>query len=164
MKKIILILVIILSATSCRIFKIDPFEPTYATCRYIKNNTGEELIVMTRDWISGQSLSQGDSISVFLFNPPKKWGVPTFDTNYEWQNENGNGQKQFLSISSADGKLLKKWIYGGTDMPEERFFKEASWRFFTKEGTECNLANDEVFIWVFDILPEDIAPGVEAEL
>lgn len=163
MKKSTLLLFVILSAASCRIFRMDPFEPEHYTGRYVKNNTGIPLIVATRDFTSPQSLGPGDSARVFTFHPSQKWGTPTFYTHYEWQDENGNGEKQYLSISSADGELLKKWIYGSENMQDERFFKEESWRFYTQKAPGYDRSGEEEFLWVFDILPEDIASEVDAE-
>lgn len=162
MKKYALIFAVILSATSCRIFQMDPFEPTHHTGRYIKNNTQKTIIITTRDFTSKQRLDPGDSICVFGFNPPQKWGTPSFDTHYDWQDENGNGQKQYVAISSIDGELLKTWVYASENMQGERFFEERSWRFYIIDGSVINWGNEELYVWVFDLLPEDIAPEVES--
>jgi hypothetical protein len=52
-----------------------------------------------------------------------------------------------------------KWNYSDRNLSGKQFFKESSWRYY--ENIRTGGRTKKTGTWIFDILPEDIAPAVE---
>lgn len=151
MKKIVFIFAIALISVSC-----DPkkWVATYATSWYVKNNTDQILIITTSPFIEADAVvDPGDSALVHSFNPFQYLGEPAFDTFYDaW---NGKPEHEWcISVSSKDGLFLKKWEYIDRNSEGRQLFNESNWELYKKKNDHSDELN---FIWVFNILPQDIA-------
>lgn len=152
MKKIAFIFAIALIGMSC-----DPEQwvATHATSWYAKNNTDQTLIITTSPFIDVDAVvDPGDSVLIHSFHPFQYLGEPAFDTFYDaWDGK--PEQEWSISVRSKEGQLLKKWEYMDRNAGGRQIFHESYWRLYTQKYSHSDEVN---FIWVFNILPEDIAP------
>lgn len=152
MKKIAFVFAIALISMSC-----DPEQwvATHATSWYAKNSTDQTLIITTSPFIEVDAVvDPGDSVLVHSFHPFQYLGKPAFDTFYDaWEGK--PEQEWCISVSSQEGRLLKKWKYMDRNAAGRQIFHQSYWQLYTQKEGHSDELN---FIWVFNILPEDIAP------
>ena len=157
MKKTIFLLSIVFLFTACRmldIFRTTETDPTHAANWYIKNLTEKPVRLLMRDWKKERTVASGDSLCLFDSQFPQIYGTPTFAPFFAYWNIDNWGEEQYLTISSAEGEVLKRWEYTPESAAEDPFFQESSWRFYLKEYDE----NSELELtWVYDLQPEDLA-------
>lgn len=161
MKKLILAAIVLLSFTSCKmlqIFAMDPFEPRHTTEWYIKNLSDQTIVISMRDLYGTRTVETGDSVCIIRFCPLQSDGIPAFDSLLEHWQPNGRGEEQYLTVSSAENEVLKKWMYTPESAADEPFFQESSWRFYQKE---YDTSSELEMTWVYDLRPEDLAPDTD---
>lgn len=153
MKRIVFLCIIVLVGVSC-----DPSEhlDTHCTYWYLKNVTDKSISVTTvpGHLMSFLTINPGDSVCFHSFCPPQHWGIPSFDGLYDiW--EKTTMQNRHTDILSNDGSILKIWNFADRNAEGRQLFSESFWRLYIKKSEQYT---EQTYIWVFDILPEDIAP------
>ncbi len=154
MKKLILILTGMLLCMSC-----DP--PQNAWIWAVKNST-DEVLKLKFPIIDGNEANYNTRIilpgdGIFLFTTHTNTGkrdrlnfdyyfdryVSLHDEELSWQ------------LLSEDDVVIKTWKYLNNDLPDQRFFNEASWHYNQGDGGYDFVEAD--YAWVFNILKEDIS-------
>ncbi len=147
MKKLILFLGAALLCVSC-----DPPLNYNKAHWFVKNNTEQTLKIDNPFRSTVRSIVPGDSIEIYGTNfPPSK--IVSFDYFGQRMIEECGEDVAFNVVSEEDG-LLKQYRYVDRDLVGKQFFKESSWFHY-----KINVSSQEVdkkYIWVFEILPEDI--------
>ena len=72
-----------------------------------------------------------------------------FDLLYKNDTYNENNYLR-VEVLSDEGELLRTWPLIESETSEDRFYEESSWRFYHPKG--------DTYVWVFDLLPEDLLP------
>lgn len=128
---------------------------THAAAWYARNNTDRTLIITTSPFIETDAVAgPGDSVPVHRFNPFSYQGTPSFDLFYDaWS---GSPERErSISLFSEDGRLLKTWSYADRNAGGRQLFDESCWRLRVEKSERYQ---EQTCVWVFDIIPEDVAP------
>lgn len=148
---IFLFLCLIFCTTSCiRWLYEDSYAPYYAKF-FIKNNTEENIEILCNENPECLVVAPEDSVSIGLVETKRRKGYPSFrsalhDTDVET-----------VSVGK-DGTVLKVWTEAGRNEPGRQLFDESCWRYYIREYND----EPDYFIWVFDIVPEDL-PSASAD-
>lgn len=155
MRKIVLPFIATLLTSCGWLFSQLGEDPTtnYHSYWYVKNGSQEPITITRSDL--GQTdiaIKPGDSVLIHKYYMEYP---PTFDLCYGlWESE--AEEKRHLDVLSSEKEVLKRWEYTDKDTQERQFFRQSSWRFYHNDKIAC-----VEFIWVFDILPEDIRSETE---
>lgn len=133
---------LILCATSCFKFML---EDSYYAFFFIKNTSDRTIDVRYDDGKDDVRLTPGDSTELgYWITQRKHRGFPEFGQSF--RKTGVETLRVFL-----DGKEVRVWSISADD--DRSFFAESSWRYYIRE---YNGEDPNYFIWVFDILQEDI--------
>ncbi len=122
---------------------------------YVKNDTDEAIEICFSDSlpdVRSYVIEPKDSALLRFVTTARIDGYPSFRMFLK-TTTGGNCEKS-LSILK-DGETVKTWLLSRTDEAGRQFFDEALWRHYVL----YNGRMPDIFIWVFDILPEDIGPA-----
>ena len=142
-------------SAACNPFAIFHTTESYNSCHwYLKNETSEPVYVRccqnNGEVIEEVLLYKGDSTRLQFY------GVDlSLDFSFEmlYDNMYSDEEDQYLraELLSEEGTLLKSWPYTLPEPPVDRFYEEASWHYYHP--------HEHTHVWVFDLLPEDLAPA-----
>lgn len=152
MKKIICILAVAVITISCTSPR---YMDTHRACWYVKNTTDKPIKIPLKSFsVADLIINPGDSDYVYAFNPARHLGTPSFKLLYDmWDKIEESDQR--IDILSMDGELLKTWRFADKNAVGRQLFNESYWELYTKTYSQSDELN---LTWVFDILPQDIAP------
>ena len=145
--KIVILLSIVLCSVSCIHLFYEDNSPYYAKF-FIKNSTEDKLDIQCNDNIEFMSVAPKDSVSVGLVETKRQKGYPSFNVTLR--------ETDVRSVTvTKDGAIVKVWTEDGGEDPSRQLFNESFWRYYIREYND----EPDYFVWVFDILPEDIGPA-----
>lgn len=137
--------------------------PGYEGRWYVKNCTNQTLILtypyFWKDFhiFLDREIAAGDSLEVGYSQILAK-GKPMlyFDQWFQDMEAEKYGDELLVKVLSENNVFLKQWNYLENNQPGKQFFGEPFWHHYdvSIERNELLTITD---IWVFDILPEDIA-------
>lgn len=160
MRKIIIVILVLLSLTGCKKLLSDKDE--YYTTWYVKNSTDYPIKIVLSFSRNGvkKVIFPNDSAEIFSFPQIVSHGKPTFDVLYD--NVTWGGLKredQRIDILSHKEQLMKTWYFTNKDDADKQFFNGNYWNLHIRKilGSDYVYGvRDDEYRWVFDVLPEDI--------
>ena len=121
----------------------------YYAIYFVKNTTDNTIAVDKGTRWGYYSVEPGDSVDIAIVEVRRNKGYPDFHS----LSKSDIGSVS-VSVPEKDGAVLKVWTNDGADEPGRQFFNESFWRYYIREYND----DPDYFIWVFDILPEDMGP------
>ena len=153
MNRWLILVLVAIGLTSCNLLEIfrttQPYNDGYW---YIKNVASEPVCVRgySNDGTEPVNilLDKGDSVELFFYGVDIRLDFG-FDLLYKNDSYNENNYLR-VEVLSDEGELLRTWPLIESETSEDRFNEESSWRFYHPK--------DDTYVWVFDLLPEDLLP------
>ena len=151
MKKLLLFLVVIAPFTSC--------DPLHNDGEWYVENTTEQTLRLKFSYYSVDesgntyyiTIPTGRSMLIYGSDMPIKTS-PHFDYYFR-RIIDLHGEDVYWQILSEDDVVLKTWNYSKKGLSDQRFFEDSSWAHSSEPGSGFA---ETLFVWTFNILPEDI--------
>ncbi len=152
MKRLFLVCIVALTATSCRwLFGWELGEVTHEASWYVRNLSDEPLIVKSVGFLeSRERIAPGDSVRLFLFSPEEV----EFEAFYLYRPV-APGEEWSIDLLTEDSLRTRRWRQADRTADGKQFFREADWRFRSDPIAGSDALK---LVWVFDVSAGDLLP------